>query len=322
MPKRCSGHRDEHVAADPQTWFGLAPVLEAGLGMKTPWLGNKCIICLGNEARSEEHVIPEALGGDLTCDFLCKPCNDVFGSSFEAKAKTDPAIRIAVAKLRSEIPRLYDQIEEGQHYRAQNGPAIGIYRGGTVMPRTFRHKDGSLIAPSSDAQEHIERMLVTDGQTSDFVQAALEKSAAAPEMETIELSPGVSIINWPSDNAKPDFSRGIPVDDLVVVKIGFEFFALLSGTAIYNDKPRLNAVRHALRSGQPSAAFTVERLEANDYASFHGVCFEGNDPYAKIQVRLFGKLAYRVHFHHLSLDQTKIVYTHDLKSGEHDVRKY
>jgi hypothetical protein len=67
---------------------------------------------------------------------------------------------------------------------------------------------------------------------------------------------------------------------------------------------------------------SVERLEAKEYAPFHGVCFEGNDPYTKIQVRLFGKLSYRVHFHHLSLDRPKIIYTHYLKSGHHDVREY
>jgi hypothetical protein len=69
-----------------------------------------------------------------------------------------------------------------------------------------------------------------------------------------------------------------------------------------------------------AAAFSVERLLAQDYAPFHGICFEGNDPYVKIQVRLFGRLAYRVHFRRLSLDQRKIVYTHNLKSGDQDVR--
>ena len=100
--------------------------------MKTSWLGDRCIICRETNALSEEHVIPEAIGGDLICNFLCKPCNDVFGSSFEAKAKTDPAIRIAVGKLRSEIPIIHDRVEEGQPYYAQGevrdepqGPAEG-----------------------------------------------------------------------------------------------------------------------------------------------------------------------------------------------------
>src|SRR5258708_29391337 len=118
-----------------------------GVSMKTPWLGDRCIICLENDALSEEHVIPEALGGDLTCDFLCKPCNDVFGSSFEAKAKTDPAIRIAAAKLRSEIPLIHDRIEHGQQYVAQSGPARvrGVFQQGAVTPLPSRHNDGSLM---------------------------------------------------------------------------------------------------------------------------------------------------------------------------------
>jgi hypothetical protein len=43
------------------------------------------------------------------------------------------------------------------------------------------HDDGSLIASSSDAQEHIERILIKDGHTPDFVQAALKKFATAHE---------------------------------------------------------------------------------------------------------------------------------------------
>ena len=73
--------------------------------MKAPWSGDSCIICLGGDALSEEYVIPAALGGKLKCDFLCKPCNDFFGSSFEAKARTDPAIRIAVAPASAGTPR-------------------------------------------------------------------------------------------------------------------------------------------------------------------------------------------------------------------------
>ena len=64
---------------------------------------------------SEEHVIPSSLAGDLKCDFVCKPCNDFFGSTFEAKAKTDPAIRLAVANLHEELPAaIYQRIEDGQ----------------------------------------------------------------------------------------------------------------------------------------------------------------------------------------------------------------
>jgi hypothetical protein len=107
-----------------------------------------------------------------------------------------------------------------------------------------------------------------------------------------------------------------------VVKIAFEFLALMSGTAICSVTPELNEVRRALKGGTGSSSFGVERLLARDYAPFHGICFEGNDPCVKIQVRLFGRLAYRVRFRRLSLDQRKILYTHNLKSGDQDVREY
>jgi hypothetical protein len=294
--------------------------------MKPPWFGDKCIICLGHNTLSEEHVIPEALGGDLKCDFLCKPCNDRFGASFEARAKADPEIRTAVAKLRSEIPAIHDRVEEREQYVAQSGPARvrSVYRKGAVTPLVSKQDDGSLMVPISEAPEHIEQILQRDGHAPEFIQLALERLTAAPEGQRVEVAPGVYVTNWPTDGAKPDLSRGTCLDDLVAVKIAFEFFALCSGAAICDSSPQLNEIRYALKCARSSPSFNVERLvaTATDYAPFHGICFEGNDPYAKIQVRLFGKLAYRVHFQHLSLDQPKITYTHDLKSGHHDVRKY
>src|SRR3954454_16535021 len=121
--------------------------------MKVPWFEDRCIICLGNDALSEEHLIPAALGGNLKCDFLCKSCNDLFGSSFEAKARTDPAIRIAVAQLRDEIPAIHNRVEDGQHYFAQSGPArVGaIFRQGELKPQPSKHVDDSLMMPSNDA---------------------------------------------------------------------------------------------------------------------------------------------------------------------------
>jgi hypothetical protein len=91
--------------------------------MKVPWRADQCIICLERHALTEEHVIPESLRGNLKCDFLCKPCNDSFGSAFEAEAKTNPAIRLAVSRLQLQIPSVHSKIEHGQQYTAESGPA-------------------------------------------------------------------------------------------------------------------------------------------------------------------------------------------------------
>jgi hypothetical protein len=226
---------------------------------KISWPGDRCIICLGKDALSEEHVIPAALGGDLTCDFLCKPCNDVFGSSFEAKAKTDPAIRIAVAILRPEIPLIHDRVEDGQQYFAQSGPARvrGVYQEGAVTPLTSKHNDGSLMVPANDAPGHIERILKKDEHAPEFVQIALKRLVTAPEGQRVELVPDVHIINWPTDIAKHDFSQGIPLDDLVAVKIAYEFLALMSGAAICNSTPQRDEIRCALKRARSSPSLAL-----------------------------------------------------------------
>jgi hypothetical protein len=134
--------------------------------MKLPWFGDQCVICLRHGPLSEEHVIPSSLAGDLTCDFICKSCNDGFGSTFEAKAKTDPAIRLAVANLSGALPdAVIQRIEEGQEWIAQSGSirARATYREGEVIPKTFRHADGSLMVPTTDAADHLKRIAAKSG---------------------------------------------------------------------------------------------------------------------------------------------------------------
>ncbi|WP_338308107.1 HNH endonuclease [Bradyrhizobium sp. TM233] len=287
--------------------------------MKAPWFGNQCIACLEDGPFTEEHVIPRSLGGDLTCEFLCKPCNDAFGSTFEAGAKTDPAVRLAVANLGNVLPSsVFQRIEEGQDYTSQSGPVPvrATYRAGELMPKTFRHTDGSLMVPTKDAAAHIERMAAKHGHAGEFARVAASRLNSLPEQTKVELLPGISVINWPTDQARPDLGAH-PVNELVLVKTAFEFLALLLGTAIYESVAALGQIRDALKGSGDASGYRVERFLSPTYAPFHGLCFEGNDPHAKVQIRLFGKLAFRVHFLHLAVDAPKAVYTHSLTTGEH-----
>lgn len=79
-----------------------------------------------------EHLIPEALGGLLTCEFICQRCNSTFGASFEAKARSDPSVRIAIGKLHAQIPNLARKLNDHQEfYTAGVGPSSrGYIRGG------------------------------------------------------------------------------------------------------------------------------------------------------------------------------------------------
>jgi len=284
-----------------------------------PWPGEQCIVCVGPGPLTVEHIIPNALGGELTCSFLCKPCNDRFGHGFEARAKEDPALRLVLSQLQSSIPRLHSKIEEGQRYLIKAGPAelVGVLKNGAVRRRVKKLDDGSLMVPDEDTPETLKAMLKRDGHSEAVIDAAIERQANAPVGERVWLTDEVSVVNWSSESHGFDFRGAKLIPDLVLVKIAYEFLALLIGTAIYDQAPQLNEIRVALliKSDIPKS-IEVERLSAPRSFPMLGIAFEGNEPHARFQIRLLGSLVYRVHFKSLAVKHSPIAYTHDLKTGE------
>jgi hypothetical protein len=107
------------------------------------------------------------------------------------------------------------------------------------------------------------------------------------------------------------------MDPLIPTKTAYEFLSCHVGSDIYDDSLHLSQIRASITNKKmnPDVLY-VERLSSNKYEPFHGICFEGNDPYAKVQIRLFGWLAFRVHFLHLSIGGPRYVYTHRLDTNE------
>ncbi|MBL8548268.1 MAG: hypothetical protein JNL81_17540 [Hyphomonadaceae bacterium] len=118
----------------------------------------------------------------------------------------------------------------------------------------------------------------------------------------------------------PDLSKGETLTPLISLKIAYEFAVLSFGSPMLaNDNPALREIRRALIQGDERApVFNVQEMIAKDRTPrpFHGIAFEGNDPHAVIQVRLFGYLAYRVHFPNLAIDKEPFGYTHTLDHGQ------
>lgn len=104
------------------------------------------------------------------------------------------------------------------------------------------------------------------------------------------------------------------MDPLAPLKMAYEFMACHVGGAIYGDA--WDQIRQALRQETAQAGiFEVERLTSEKYEPFHGLCFEGNEPHARVQIRLFGWLVFRVHFLLCRVSGARFIYTHDLEAG-------
>lgn len=286
--------------------------------MKIPWNDDRCIFCVQKNLLSIEHLIPRSIGGKLTSQFLCKSCNDRCGHTFESNVKSDLSIRLAAAHLIHEIPILFDFIENGQEYITNVGPErrAGWLKDGSIRGIEGKLSDGSTIHLEENTPNALRTILNRSGECIETIETVIRKFEESAYDTTIELAPGLRIRKWKDQISTPNLA-GEPANPLIFLKIAYEFAALLAGSAILEENQNLQSIRHALlNADEQFAKKSVERLFAQEYGSFHGICYHGNDPEAVFQIRLFGKLAYRVRLPGISIDVKPITYTHYLVSGE------
>lgn len=290
--------------------------------MRISWPGKQCILCLDEKPLTDEHIIPKSLGGKLTCAFLCKNCNSTLGARVEAPAKTDPSIRIAVQHLEQSIPELANRIHEGQDFLS-NGPGgkqRGKVKDGQFHVRSQTARDGTLTQPTNLGRKSIEKILRKSGAADAPLAETLKRFDTSPDNQKVSLGPGLEAIKWSVERIEPDLSKSVFLTQLVPLKIAYEFLACHLGAAICDEHPPLTEIRQVLREGAENhPCYSVDLLNASEYKLLHGLVFEGNDPYAKFQIRLFGYLAFRVHLHHLAIAGPRFVYTDMLDLGEEDV---
>lgn len=243
------------------------------------------------------------------------------GHSFEGPAKEDPTIRFLVSKLATKVPKLAKKISEGQEYVSisPGGKATGYLKAGEFVTRSCTLDDGSLIQHTPDAEKSIQRMLKRQNIDEGSIFESLQRLQCAPENIRVTLAGGLEVVKWGIEQIEPALD-GRLLSPMVPFKSAYEFLALHLNSAIYEEVPALVAAREALSGGAlDPTQFLVERLHAPTARPFHGIVFEGNLPYAKVQVRLFGQLAFRVHFKTLSVGGPQFVYTHDLETNTEHV---
>lgn len=158
-------------------------------------------------------------------------------------------------------------------------------------------------------------MLQRAGGDAATIAESLNRLESAPENTRVSVAEGLEIIKWSIERIEPALD-GPLLSELAPLKTAYEFLALHLNDTIYEDVPALVAARTALQGGTvDSTHLFIERLHAPDAKPFHGIVFEGNSPYAKFQVRLFGQLAFRVHFKTIAISGPRYVYTHDLEAN-------
>jgi hypothetical protein len=289
--------------------------------VKVPWNDRRCVRCAReSEQLTEEHIIPKAIGGALSCRFLCKRCNDQLGE-IEAGLRCDPAIRLAIEKLKPQIRRLWQTMAEGQPYvvTSKGGTARAKCQKGTIRVDPTSLSDGSLIRPVDGASDAIQTMLRRRGAADSEMEQAAKNLDAAPEDTRVPVTDGIEAVKWTVTGAEPALG-GRSVAPLALLKIAYEYLALLVGDAIFDRY--FDPVRDALvPEGRLPVTCNVERVVAGEYRPFHGLLVEKGFPVA-VQIRLFGYVGCRVEFSGLRIQNCpRVAYTLHLDTGEEKLKE-
>lgn len=285
---------------------------------------------------TEEHIIPEAIGGALTSNFLCKPCNDILGAH-ESNLKEDPALRLAIERLRRQIPRLWESTSKRQTFvgQSERGLAEGYYRKNQstgdleFCVKAARQPDGSLVLPNDDARISLSKMLRKEGCADAEIEQALQRFDQAPENTKITIAAGFEIVKRTVARVDPKLDGRLLLvhfDDkveevlkgagIVLLKIAFEYVALHIGAGVFD--PVFDPIRRALRNNDASLCpCRAEWVRGPGLEPFYGLLLERAPSSIVVQIRFLGELVYRVHFPHLKPGEGfhRLKYTHDLVNG-------
>jgi HNH endonuclease len=280
--------------------------------MHIEWTDKRCILCTlapferqsrcaGTAKLTKEHLIPEAIGGRLTCDFLCKFCNDNLGQ-IEADLKEDSRIRLAIENLKDSLPELWRSMSEGQSYLAQapDGTVAAKLKNGELRVNSSKRVDGSIVRPLDDSAKAVRTMLQRRGATQDEITNAEMRFRELPEGVRVTIADGIEVMKSTPNAVYPALNSQ-SIEPRALLKIAYEYLALHLRGNIFHQY--FNPIRTFLAGGVIPNCCSVfkRRVREKKYRPYHGLAIKNTIEALVVKIRLFGYLSYPVHFHGLQI---------------------
>lgn len=220
----------------------------------------RCFFCLEEREPTEEHVFPDAIGGKLTIDRVCKACNDFLGANVDVLLTNHELILIKRAEfgMIDRAGRAIDPMRKmfgvGKlaHEPEKRIQLVPDPRTGRLQPTMMHH---SIRTKCDDGTEAVQITLDQSkiGELGKIIQRERKRAGQKPlpesEIEALVATAKQNIqtieqpcVLYQLEIDTYDYQRGI-------CKIIYELACLWLGDAYLND-PVASSLRNFILSGK------------------------------------------------------------------------
>jgi len=215
-----------------------------------------CILCRNERELTEEHIVPDCIGGTLKSKLLCKDCNSVLGSTIDGSFTSTLLVQLPRQSLQipgksGKVPNPFANFGSATHDSRELSIRLDEKFKPYVKPvvteqRTDQGLEISITIDKEDEgdlesilQKKITRYYRSQGMPEDELQAKVAQAIQDAKKAAIAVS------HQPTINYS--FSIDLNVLVLEIVKIAYEIAALEFGEAYVTDSPVAETPRCALR---------------------------------------------------------------------------
>jgi hypothetical protein len=267
------------------------------------WPFDYCIFCrerFGEEPdhphrRTDSHVIPESLGGNLSTTAMCFTCNSRSGTRFEASLPLDPTMRYEMEKFADVIADFEKQkYKAGRRWVARDEEAefrMKVDKSGEFRMLDSPQSDGSRFKDTRDAAVEIANRLRKEGASGEEFDRVLSEFAAGNE---VQVGPDTYRPRTGDLTIEP---VGDPADERGMLAIAMHFLACAIGGRVLEDD--FEGVRRVLTGADQghNGSWTVVPQQSNrESAPWHRLMLIQGEPFIIVDVCLFGRWRYLVFF--------------------------
>jgi hypothetical protein len=273
--------------------------------------------------RSEAHVIPASVGGELSVFCLCKRCNNEMGRMEALLAKDISVRRHVKYALRSRLPaKLRDAILKGEQYFADHeeyGRVFAVVdESGELQPRqstTVKDDEHTL----AQALAELDRVGASDERRAELC----DQFERAEPGAWIEVRPGYRIqrlLDWTDVSFRESLNDPM-VGHEVPLGIAYLYLALCLGERVYDTA--LAPVRKALTNaieGDTRNAYELlprdRRMGTDKVEPIHLLRARNDADGVIVTLQIFRDLAWPVRFPNVSLHGKQTLYRMDVERNE------